>query len=426
MIPKSWTALPLRRIARQVSEKAETTSNPIALENIQSWTGRYIESESEFQGNGIAFNTGDLLFGKLRPYLAKAYLADSPGEAVGDFHVLRLSKAIRGRYFKYQVLSSEFISAVNSSSYGSKMPRASWEDMAILKIAIPSLSEQESIADFLDRETVKIDALVAEQENLIALLQEKRQALISHAVTKGLDPKAPMKDSGVEWLGKIPAHWKTLRFKFLILKIESGTSVNATDVPAVNGELGVLKTSCVYHGDFDPAQNKAVLPSEYARVSCPVRKMHLVVSRMNTPDLVGLAGLVKQDHENLFLPDRLWQVSVHGIHPALCHYWTHSYYYRVQVQMACSGTSSSMQNLSQDQFKNFFVPIPPAPEQVEILKFIESEISKIQLLRSEAEKAIGLLKERRSALITAAVTGKIDVRGSVATSRPKQVASVSP
>jgi type I restriction enzyme S subunit len=163
-VPVGWGVLPLRRIARLITEKADASTNPIALENIQSWTGRLVETESEFHGNGITFKTGDLLFGKLRPYLAKAYLAKSPGEAVGDFHVLRPSKSVIGRYFNYQVLTPEFISAVTSSSYGSKMPRASWEDMANLKMATPSHSEQETIATFLDRETTKIDALVAEQE----------------------------------------------------------------------------------------------------------------------------------------------------------------------------------------------------------------------------------------------------------------------
>ncbi len=366
------------------------------------------------EGERTKVRAGDLLF-SITAYLGSvAVVPPDLEDAYVSQHVslVRIrTENVLPNWIGWLALSNYGQEFLTSTGYGGTKVQLGLDDIRSFPLILPPIEVQKILDRFLRKETAKIDALVSEQEKLIALLQEKRQAIISHAVTKGLDPKASMKDSGVECLGIIPAHWKTLRFKFLILKIESGTSVNATDVPAVNDELGVLKTSCVYHGDFDPAENKAVLPSEYARVSCPVRKMHLVVSRMNTPDLVGLAGLVKQDHENLFLPDRLWQVSVHGIHPALCHYWTHSYYYRVQVQMACSGTSSSMQNLSQDQFKNFSVPIPSAPEQVEILKFIESEISKIQLLRSEAEKAIALLKERRAALITAAVTGKIDVRG---------------
>ena len=282
----------------------------------------------------------------------------------------------------------------------------------MLTTALPLIAlSLAAIATFLDRETAKIDALVAEQEKLIALLQEKRQAVISHAVTKGLDPNVPMKDSGVEWLGEVPGHWDLAPLKQVITRIESGTSVNAIDTPAGIGELGVLKTSCVYHGHFDADENKAVIPDEYDRVACPVTAGTLIVSRMNTPDLVGAAGVVHASHENLFLPDRLWQVHFDGAHPDFVHHWTHTPPYRAQVEMACAGTSSSMQNLGQDQFRGFVIPRPPLSEQTAIATFLDRETTKLDTLMAEARTAITLLQERRTALISAAVTGQIDVRG---------------
>ena len=206
-VPTHWVVQPLKRHARLVTEKAGHRENAVALENIESWTGRFIPTETEFEGDGIAFEVGDILFGKLRPYLAKAMVAGGPGEAVGDFLVIRPDSEVLPRFVWYQILGREFIAIVDGSTFGSKMPRASWDFVGVMPVPLPLVAEQAAITTFLDRETAKIDALVAEQRRLIELLKEKRQAVISQAVTKGLDPKVPMKDSGVEWLGKVPAHW---------------------------------------------------------------------------------------------------------------------------------------------------------------------------------------------------------------------------
>ena len=125
-VPERWEVLPLKRNARLLTEKTDARLNPVVLENIEGWTGKLIETETEFQGEGVAFQAGDVLFGKLRPYLAKVYLASQSGEAVGDFHVIRPSASLRSRFLQYQLLTNEVIDLVNGSTYGAKMPRASW------------------------------------------------------------------------------------------------------------------------------------------------------------------------------------------------------------------------------------------------------------------------------------------------------------
>ncbi len=212
------------------------------------------------------------------------------------------------------------------------------------------------------------------------------------------------KDSGVEWLGEVPAHWEILPLRRAIASIDSGTSVNAIDTPALESELGVLKTSCVYRGVFDPLENKAILPDEYPRAHCPIAAGSLIVSRMNTPDLVGAAGLVKHQADNLYLPDRLWQVRFNEANASFVHRWTQSPIYRAQVQMVCAGASSSMQNLSQDDFRSFLLPLPPLPEQTAIAAFLDRETAKIDELVAEQQNLIALLKEKRQALISHAVT----------------------
>ena len=186
-VPAHWEMKRLKHCLSLLTEKAETSTNKIALENIESWSGNYLPTESEFEGDGVAFAKGDILFGKLRPYLAKAYLAEFSGEAVGDFHVMRPSANVAPRFAQYQILNRDFIALVDGSTFGSKMPRASWEYVGNMPFPLPATSEQTAIAAFLDRETAKIDALTAEATRAIDLLKERRTALISAAVTGKID-----------------------------------------------------------------------------------------------------------------------------------------------------------------------------------------------------------------------------------------------
>lgn len=238
-VPEHWAVTRLKYTLRLLTEKTDRRENPIALENIEGWTGRFIPTETEFEGEGIAFDKGDILFGKLRPYLAKAYRAEASGEAIGDFHVVRPVDGIDSRFAQYQFLSREFIAIVDGSTFGSKMPRASWEFVGGMKLTIPPAGEQTQIAEFLYRETTKIDALVLEQRRLMELLKEKRQAVISHAVTKGLNPHVPMKESGIELLGEVPAHWQLVRLRHACTSIFLGLTTTVDYVE--NGGVPLVR-----------------------------------------------------------------------------------------------------------------------------------------------------------------------------------------
>jgi len=161
-VPAHWQVKRLKRAARLLTDKADGRTNAIALENIEGWSGKIIETNTEFEGDGVAFEAGDILFGKLRPYLAKVALAVASGEAVGDFHVLRPEAETVGRFLQLQMLTRDFIFIVDGSTFGAKMPRASWDFLSGLEVTQPPLPEQTAIADFLDQETAKIDGLVAE------------------------------------------------------------------------------------------------------------------------------------------------------------------------------------------------------------------------------------------------------------------------
>ncbi|EAB5237541.1 restriction endonuclease subunit S [Campylobacter jejuni] len=181
-IPQHWNILKLKYIAYLRNQKSNNIDFRIGLENIESKTGKFIpSSEVVFEEDGIGFEKGDILFGKLRPYLAKVFLADRSGICVSEFLVLKI-KSESNKFIKFLMLSSLFIDIVDSSTYGTKMPRANWEFIGNLKIPLPPLKEQEQIANFLDSEISKIDKIIEKTEKQIELIKEYKTTLINQAV----------------------------------------------------------------------------------------------------------------------------------------------------------------------------------------------------------------------------------------------------
>ena len=186
-IPEHWKIKKIKWCLKLKNEKTQERSNTIALENIEGWTGRFINTESEFEGDGVKFNQGDVLFGKLRPYLAKVFRATMSGEAIGDFFVLEPNQNLLSEFAERLLISSEFIDAINSSTYGTKMPRASWEYFSSMSIPLPPKHEQVQISNYLENAIKEMDDLIAKSNHAVSLLQERRTALISAAVTGQID-----------------------------------------------------------------------------------------------------------------------------------------------------------------------------------------------------------------------------------------------
>lgn len=293
---------------------------------------------------------------------------------------------------------------------GTTFKEISAEAFANFSIPVPSGDTQKKISEYLRTQCKKIDSLITAKEKTNALLKERRQSIIYEAVTKGLNPDAPMKDSSLEWIGEIPANWAILPLKYCVKKVSSGTSVNAEERPSTCKEKGVLKTSCVTTGVFNPVENKAILENEYSRATCPVVKDTLIVSRMNTPELVGACGYVSADYENLYLPDRLWQVIFdESCITKYMWYFLSSAYVKNYYASVCTGTSGSMQNISQDQLGDILFFRPSKQEQQEIITALDTQCAQVDLLICENENAIERLREYRQSVIYEAVTGKIEV-----------------
>ena len=288
------------------------------------------------------------------------------------------------------------------------------DELKRLLLAVPPLPEQTAVAAFLDRETAKIDALIGEQQRLIELLQEKRQAVISHAVTKGLNPDAPMKDSGIEWLGEVPEHWDVLPVKYLVASIEQGWSPQCDGFPVQDeSEWGVLKVGCVNGGVFNPQENKSLPPELSPIPKLGIASGDLLVSRANTRELVGSAAVADRDYPRLLLCDKVYRLRLdaHRCSPTFLSLFLASRASREPIELGATGASASMVNIGQSVILNLITGVPPVAEQCAVVQHVADMLTRLNSLETEAHHAVSLLQERRSALISAAVTGQIDVRG---------------
>jgi len=355
--------------------------------------GDYVISLRSFQG-GIEWSP---VAGKISP----AYTVLTPHQEA------------KGRYFVHLLKAQGFIQELRSTSNQLRDGQSlGLEHFAQVTLPLPPPEEQQAIADFLDRETAKIDALIAKQEQLIATLREDRIATITHAVTKGLDPNAEMKDSGVEWLGEIPAGWKVMQLRHTVERIEQGVS------PAAHAELaddgwGVLKSGCVNGGVFQEVQHKKLPDGFDVDTNLAVKVGDLLVCRASgSPSLVGSAAIVRTLNYRLILSDKIFRfVLGKRVLPRFLEWELNSRTYREQVTGAISGAEGLANNLPLSSLKAFSVTVPPIPEQRSIVEYLDTHCAKLDALIAKSEQMIGVLREYRSALITDAVTGKIDVRG---------------
>ncbi len=407
-IPDHWEVKRLKYAFQLLTEKTERKDNPVGLENIEGWSGRFIETDSEFQGDGVAFEQGDILFGKLRPYLAKVHLAQFAGEAVGDFHVLRPIGEIIGIFGLYQCLNKDFITNVDSSTYGAKMPRVSWEYMANMLLVFPSLTEQRKISAFLDHKTQQIDQLISKKQTLIDKLNEQRIALITHAVTKGLNPAVTLKDSGVEWLGEVPKHWDVVRLRYITEKITSG-SRGWAQYFADEGEQFLRITNL-------SRKSISLLEDDMRRVNPPegtegertkTQDGDILVSI--TADL-GSIAVIPENYEASYVSQHIALIrpepkQFDSKWIAYC-LFSHA----GKAQLLGAGYGGTKVQLGLADIKEVYIPIPPLLEQTKIIEQLVEQIDRLDRMIDLNQQTIDKLKEYRTALITAAVTGKIDLR----------------
>ena len=400
-LPADWKVVPLKWLA--------VIRNGKDHKDVETLDGEFpvLGSGGEFaRASQCMFSGESVLLGRKGTIDRPRYI-DGPFWTVDTMFYTEIGRETNVKFFYYCALTIEF----NRYATNTALPSMTQEVLGQIPFAMPSYTEQGRIATHLDRETTRIDGLVSQKTRFIELLREKRQAMISHAVTKGLDSRTPMKNLGIESLGDVPAHWKVTRVKYAIRSIEQGWSPECESRPADQGEWGVLKVGCVNGGVFRSEENKALPSALTPRPDLVLKRGDVLVSRANTRDLVGGCAVVEDDFPLLMICDKLYRLNVDGdiTTPAFLAALI-AVHGRREVELEATGASASMVNIAQSVICNLRVALPPLEEQITIIAAITERTRRYDTLITTSERSIELLKERRSALITAAVTGQIDLR----------------
>lgn len=353
---------------------------------------------------------GDLAINKMKAWQGSVAISEHRGIVSPAYFVFRANHQEDSRFLHYLLRSAEYTAGYLSISKGIRPNQWDLEpqEHSRMPVLLPPLPEQAAIAAFLDRETAKIDALVEEQKRLIDLLKEKRQAVVSHAVTKGLNPDAPMKDSGVEWLGEVPAHWEVTQLKRLVGATTSGPR-GWSDLNTDEG--------AVFFQSQNIGRSMDVVLDDAKRIN-PIDDAESRRCRLQSDDVVicitgartAAVAHVAHTPEPMYVNQHVCLVRPTTISGRYLSYWLSSLEGQTQLRLAMYGLK---QGLGLEDVRGHTVLCPQPNEQTAIVEFLDSETSQFDELIGHAESATQLLQERRAALISAAVTGKIDVRGLV-------------
>jgi len=357
-----------------------------------------------------------VLFPKRGAAIATNKVAIAMHSCLFDSNVMGLtpSACLLPSYLAYLLISRGLWDLADRST----IPQINNKHINPIYFPIPPPEEQERIVKTIIARTRAIDDLITRKQRLIELLDEKHAALISRAVTQGLDPSVPMKDSGVRWLGPVPARWRVTRLKFTLANIEQGWSPQCDSRPAELEEWGVLKVGCVNGGTFEQSENKSLPPDLEADDRLEIRPGDVLISRANTRELVGSAALVVSVRPKLLLCDKLYRARAgKAIAPQFVALLLQCGHVRYQIEREATGASGSMQNVGQDTIRNIRCAIPEVQEQLEIARWASQQSDTFKRATSELQESIGLLREYRSALINAAVTGQLGNSTSASTKR---------
>ena len=367
----------------------------------------FTEALQEIGYQGV--RTGDLVIHAMDAFAGAIGIAEADGKCSPVYAVCRPTEHLEARYFGRLLRHMALTGFITSLAKGIRERSTDfrWNIASGLFLPLPPLDEQRAIAGFLDRETGKIDAAVEEQRRLIALLKEKRQAVISHAVTRGLDPTAPLKPSGIDWLGDIPAHWEVKQLKRLAAP---GTSITYGIVqagPYFNGGVPYIRTSDMSGTALptdgypltDPEIDEAYSRSRVKPGDLVIAIRATVGKCLPVPDQLKIANLTQGTAK--ISPGRnvMRDFLLHCINALP----SQRYFDSVSKGV-------TFKEITLDALRRLSIAVPPHEEQATIVSKLKERLFVIDALISEAETAIALLQERRSALISAAVTGKIDVR----------------
>lgn len=391
-IPEGWEVTKLKYLSTFPIEKNTHIDSPyIGLENIESWTGKYVSSDSQYdKSQALTFSRNNILFGKLRPYLAKVFCASNDGCCSSEFCILNFSSPVNIRYFWNLLISPTFIDHVTKSTYGTKMPRANTDFIKNICVPVPPRIEQDRIALYLDATSAKIDSLISETRSSIEEYKKLKQAIITQAVTKGVRGEREMKDSGVEWIGEINHRFSLIKLKYICSILDQYRKPISADKRSQSGSI-------LY---------------DYYGASGAIDK----IDDYTIDDHVMLIG---EDGANLRMRNLPLMYEVNGkawinnhahiLKPTERVDFYYLFYSLEGLDINPYITGSAQPKLSQEKLQNIWVPLPDFEEQQEIATYIRSKCAEIDGVIAKKELLVKELESYKKSLIYEVVTGKREV-----------------
>jgi type I restriction enzyme S subunit len=404
-IPSVWEVKKLRYVAKLRNESGCFSVGDIyiGLENIVGSSGRYVQTETEYnEGFYAIVKKGDVLFGKLRPYLEKIYVSEMNGFCTGEFLIFKEFEGNK-RYLYYFLLSHGFIETVSSSTYGAKMPRVEWSFIKNLKIPLPLPKEQTAIAAFLETRCRRIDRIITEMEQQIEVLKQYKASLITETVTKGLDKTVPMKPSGIKWIGDIPAKWEVKRLKYL------GTAKNGlTYAPENVSDSGilVLRSSNIQEGNL-VFEDNVYVTMKVAKDIIVRENDILICSRNGSRELIGKCALIdKKTTGNTY---GAFMCVFRSPYNQFLYYVFQSDLFNYYLGNYLTATINQLTNVN---LYNMKIPITfDMEEQSKIVAYLTEKCRLFNSIIAEKQQAVATMKAYKKSLIYEYVTGKKRVKG---------------
>lgn len=403
-IPDNWEVLKLKYVVNTRDENAffdPDCDTYIGMENIRGYSNSLVETDTEYEkSTQSVYKYGDILFGKLRPYLSKVYITHDSGFCSGEFLIISDFKGCK-YFLRYSLLNPKFIQNINASTYGAKMPRANSEYILNQKVAIPPLSEQKAIAEYLDKKCGEVDALIADIQQEIETLEQYKRSVITEAVTKGLDSSVPLIDSGIDWLGMQPIQWEHYKGKYIFeQRNERGNQI----------ELQLLS----------PTQNYGVIPQTMYEELSGMNAVKLnervnlnILKTIHKGDYcISLrsfqGGFEYSQYEGVVSP--AYQV----FYPTreICEeYYKYLFKEKSFIAVMNSYTLSLRdgKNIAFSDFGNTMIPYPPIEEQQQIAEFLDKKCKEIEDIIADKQSQIETLESYKKSLIYEYVTGKKEI-----------------
>jgi type I restriction enzyme, S subunit len=424
LVPHHWQVFRAKVLFREIDERSDTGREELL--SVSHLSG--IRRRSELNANMFLARSNkghklcrpdDLVINTMWAWMGALGVSSHSGLVSPSYSVYRPRRelAFVPRYVHHLLRTPAYVVEYTHRSTGihSSRLRLYPDQFLQIPVLLPPPGEQAAIVRFLEHASGHIDRFIRAKQKLIALLNEQKQAIIHRIMTRGLDPDVPMKDSGVPWLGEIPASWEVRKLKQCVTAVEQGWSPQCEAQPGGPDEWCVLKVGCVNGDTFATEQNKRLPSALGPRRELEIRHDDILVSRANTPELLGLAAVAEHPRPRLLLCDKLFRFR--ALAPYAPRFLVHALRARpsrAQIESSTNGASSSMQNIGQSVVKNLQLAAPRLEEQLRICAAIAEETGPIVRSIAQADRELTLMREYRTRLVADVVTGQLDVRAAAA------------